>query len=186
MVWNMVDFSEIEDLPPSRQFLAFSDAYIDSAELLCSTVAAKPSESTYPKGAVIMSLAFHGIELFLKAAILEKSPNEQFKGRAGHDLEQLGIKYKELYPDEECDFEVPFRDEGVSLLEPDPQILAELKRHIEEYKKSTPQDQLNRYPRDINGNPWKGLYGFEAGSFLGTIAQVRNDIDRLRKLIFNG
>lgn len=186
MAWNMVHFDEIQSLSPSRQFLEFSDAYVDSAETLCSIIAAEASESSYPKGAVIMSLAFHGIELFLKAAILEKSPGERFKGRAGHDLELLGDKYKALYPNEEYRFEVPFRNEEASLLNPDPQVLEELKRYIEEHKKTTPEDQLHRYPRDMNGNSWKGLYAFEAQLFLGTIAKLRKDIARLNKLIFSG
>lgn len=186
MAWNMVNFDEIQALSPSRQFLQFSDAYVDSAELLCSIIAAETSNSSYPKGAVIMSLAFHGIELFLKAAILEESPGERFKGRAGHDLEQLGAKYKELYPNEEYRFEVPFRNEEASLLDPDPQVLEELKRCIKEHNKTTPEDQLHRYPQDMNGNPWRGLYAFEAQLFLGTIAQVRKDIARLKKLIFSG
>jgi len=58
------------------QFLAFSEAYLYSAANLCSILAASPSESTYPKGAVVLSLTFHGIELFLKAAILEKASDE--------------------------------------------------------------------------------------------------------------
>jgi len=76
----MVLFSEIEALGKSLQFLAFSDAYLGSAEILCRAIADHPAESTYAKGAVIMYLTFHGTELFLKAAILEKDQTQQFKG----------------------------------------------------------------------------------------------------------
>jgi hypothetical protein len=80
MTWNMLLFSEIEALPKSRQFLAYSDAYLGSAELLCHRIAASPAEATYAKGSVIMYLTFHGTELFLKAAILEKSQATSFRG----------------------------------------------------------------------------------------------------------
>lgn len=56
MTWHMVHFSEIGSLSVSLQFLAFSEAYFVSAGQLCSNLAAYPAESTYAKGAVVMSL----------------------------------------------------------------------------------------------------------------------------------
>lgn len=46
MTWHMVHFSEIESLNASLQFLAFSEAYLESAGQLCDALAASPSEST--------------------------------------------------------------------------------------------------------------------------------------------
>jgi len=186
MTWNMVHFSEIESLSVSLQFLAFSEAYLESAGRLCGTLAASPAESTYPKGAVVLSLTFHGIELFLKAAILEDVPNEQFCGNAGHDVEHLHKRYANLYPGKKYAFELPFRDEEVVLVNPGPRILEELKLQIAEHKRATPVDQLHRYPRDIEGNPWQGGFSFEASSFVGVIEKVQEDIARLKELIFNG
>lgn len=182
----MVHFSEIESLSGSLQFLAFSDAYLESAGKLCDTLAAFPAESTYPKGAVVLSLTFHGIELFLKAAILEKVPTEQFSGKAGHDLDTLHKRYANLYRGKKYAFEVPFRDEEIVLVNPDPRILEELKLQIAEHKQAMPADQLHRYPRDIEGNPWKGIFSFEASSFAVVIATVQEDVSRLKELIFNG
>jgi len=182
----MVHFSDIQSLRASLQFLAFSEAYLEAAGQLCGALAASLAESTYPKGAVVMSITFHGIELFLKAAILEKAPNEQFSGNVGHDLDHLHKRYANLYPGNKHAFEVPFRDEEVVLVNPDPRILEELKLRIAEHKRATPADQLHRYPRDTGGNPWEGLYSFEASSFAGVIGQVQEDITRLKELIFNG
>lgn len=64
---HMVHFSEIESFRASLQFLAFSEAYLDSAARLCAVLAASPAESTYPRGTVVLSLAFHGIELFFES-----------------------------------------------------------------------------------------------------------------------
>ena len=186
MTWHMVHIAEIESFSASLQFFAFSDAYLDSAGRLCSALAASPNELTYPKGAVVLSLTFHGIELFLKAAILEKVPTEQFGGNAGHDLEHLHKRYANLYPGKKYAFEAPFRDEEVALVNPDPRILEELKLQIVKHKRATPTDQLCRYPRNIEGNPWEGIFSFEASSFAGVIAKVQEDISRLKELIFNG
>lgn len=186
MNWHMVHFSEIESLRASQQFLAFSEAYLESAERLCGALAATPAESNYPKGAVVLSLAFHGIELFLKAAILEKAPNEQVSGTVGHDLDHLGKRYAKLYPGKKHAFEMPFGDEEVDLVDPDPRIVEELKLLIAEHKRAIPADQLHRYPRDTDGNPWEGIYAFEASSFATVIAKVQQDIARLKKLIFYG
>jgi hypothetical protein len=182
----MVHFSEIESLRASLQFLAFSEAYLESAGRLCGALAASPPESSYPKGAVVLSLTFHGIELFLKAAILEKVPKEQFSGNVGHDLDHLHKRYTNLYPGKKHAFEVPFRDEEVILVNPDPRILEELKLQIAEHKRATPADQLHRYPRDIEGNLWEGFFSFEASSFAAVIKHVQKDIVRLKELIFNG
>ncbi len=186
MTWNMVHFSEIEALRASQQFLAFSDAYLESAERLCGALAASPAESNYPRGAVVLSLTFHGIELFLKAAILEIAPNEQFSGNKGHDLDHLCKRYANLYPGKKHAFDIPFRDEEIVLVNPDPRIVEELKLQIAERKRATPADQLHRYPRDIEGNPWEGFYSFEASSFTNDIAKVQQDIARIKELIFNG
>lgn len=132
-----------------------------------------------------MSVTLHGIELFLKAAILEKAPNEQFGGNVGHDLARLHKRYANLYPGKKHAFEVPFRDEEVVLANTDSRILEELKLRIAEHKRATPADQLHRYPRDTDGNPWKGFHSFEASSFAGLIGQVQEDIARLKELIFN-
>ncbi|MBA3018613.1 MAG: hypothetical protein KJ550_02260 [Proteobacteria bacterium] len=186
MNYQMVHFSEIGSLRASLQFFAFSEAYLYSAAHLCSALAASPSESTYPRGAVVLSLSFHGIELFLKAAILEKVPDEQFGGKSGHDLELLGKRYANLYPCKMFTFEIPFRTEEIDLVEPDPRVVEELKTFISEHKRATPTDQLNRYPIDTEGKPWNGIYSFEANSFLSVIVKAQQDVARLKELIFKG
>jgi hypothetical protein len=186
MGYRMVHFSEIGPLRTSLQFFAFSEAYLYSAANLCSILVSSPSESTYPRGAVVLSLSFHGIELFLKAAIREKAPDEKFGGKAGHDLESLGKRYANLYPGKKFEFEIPFRTEDVDLVEPDPRVVDELKTFIAEHKKATPPDQLNRYPRDTEGNPWNGIYSFEPNTFLPVITKAQHDVARLKQLIFNG
>jgi hypothetical protein len=182
MIWNMVHFSELEPLGASKQLLAYSEAYLESAGHLCGILAATPAESNYPRSAVVLSLTFHGIELFLKAAILEKAPNEQF---SDHNLDHLGKRYEKLYPAKKHTFDILFRDEEIVLDDPDPLVIKEFERQIAELKRATPTDQLHRYPQDIKGDSWKGLYSFEASSFAGDISKVQQRVARLKELIFN-
>jgi len=186
MSWQMVHFSEIAAFRASLQFLAFSEAYLYSAAHLCAALAASPRESTYPRGAVVLSLSFHGIELFLKAAILEKVPDEQFRRKSGHDLEALSRRYTELYPGKKFAFEIPFGYEETVLVDPDPRVVEELKLLIAKHKRATPADQLHRYPRNIEGKPWIGANSFEPNSFAHVISKAQQDVKRLKELIFHG
>jgi len=101
-------------------------------------------------------------------------------------LETLVKRYTNLYPGKKFSFEIPFRTEEVELVEPDPRVVEELKTFIAEHKKATPPDQLNRYPRDTEGNPWNGIYAFEPNTFLSVITKTQQDVTRLKELIFNG
>jgi hypothetical protein len=133
-----------------------------------------------------LSLAFHGIELFLKAAILEKFPNEQFRSQAGHDLDHLHKRYVNLYPGKKYAFDIPFRAEEKHIVNLDPRIVEELKVLILKHERANPIDQLHRYPRNIKGKPWEGIYVFEANSFATVLTKAQQDIARLEKLIFHG
>jgi hypothetical protein len=186
MTYKMVHFAEIQNLRASLQFLSFAEAYLYSAFQLCSNLASTPSQSTYPRGTVVLSLSYHGIELFFKAAILEKKPGEQFKGKSGHDLEFLGKRYAKLYPDGKFAFEIPFGTEEIELVTPDPGVVEEIDKFMANHKKATPPDQINRYPRDIEGKPWHGIYAFEPTTFSFEIDRVRNDVTRLKEIIFKG
>lgn len=186
MNYKMVHFSEIESLRPSLQFLDFSEAYLHAAAGLCIVLAEFPSELSYPRGAVVLSLTFHGIELFFKAAILEKAPTHQFGGKAGHDLELLGKKYEKLYPGTQFTFDIPFRTEEIDLADTDPSVIEELKiKKIAEHKRTTPTDQLYRYPRGTGGKQWSDIYAFEPKLFTADMARVRRDVNRLKELIFH-
>lgn len=185
MNWNMSHNSEVAHLSASLQFLAFSDAYLASAAHLCSFLAKTPSESSYPRGAAVLSLTFHGIELFLKAAILKKDPTERFRGKDGHNLHHLSRSYADLYPENNFSFDVPFRADEIDFGSLDPGIAEELKAFITKHECDTPVNQVYRYPIDINGNPWKTTFAFEASAFSVVISKAQLDIARLKKSIWN-
>jgi hypothetical protein len=183
MTWRMVAESDLAFLSIPRQFLSFSDAYLDSASRLCIVLKRSPRKSNYARGSVVLYLTFHAIELFLKGAILERKPNEKLRH---HNIQDLSKRYNNLYPGMKYEFHAPFisRDE-VDLSDIfGPEIIEEVKIYIEESEKKNPLDQRHRYPRNLEGQPWRGSVGFEPGSFLVVIKKLKADIARLTNLIF--
>jgi hypothetical protein len=167
------------------QFLAFSEAYLFSATRLCTVLAASPAESSYPRIKVVSSLLFHGIELFLKAAILERVKNGKFLSKAGHNLERLYEKYTNLYPGKKYEFEIPFGYEPIVDASLDLCAVEELNSAITEHKKRNPADQTNRYPTNIEGMQWDSPSAFEPITFAGAINKAQQDVTHLKELIFH-
>ena len=188
MAWRMLHFSDLQQQAVHVQLLAFADAYLDSAEVLCVRLCSNPERATYAHGAVAMSLAFHSLELFFKAGILRLHPEEQFGGRSGHDLDALAKRFFRLYPKKEFKFDVPFRRElpevVVGINEDE---LAALRAYMEERGRQVPEDQRHRYPIDVEGTPWKEAnFGFEPNIFLGTLRELQAVYARLRPLFDSG
>ena len=180
MYYQMLHFSDLQRKPISGQFFAFSEAYIYSAEVLCANLCKKNEDITYAHGAAVMSLAYHGCELFLKAAILCKVPKEQLSGINGHNLECLNNRCAELFPEEEWTLDIPF---GIHLSEEsglDSQIDEELKNLIRVNQNVVPQDQLQRYPSNGKCETWKSNLGFEPNSFLVEIAKIKSKFEKLK------
>jgi hypothetical protein len=182
----MLVLSDLQLLPVPGQFFAFSDAYIDSAESLCNELCAASESTTYAHGAVVMSLTFHSIELFLKAAILQRAPSEQFSGNTGHDLGYLYRRYTNLYPGKAYELDLPFKREALDTEGLDPRLAEELLALIRQREKVMPEDQMHRYPTDVNVQPWKALLGFEPHSFQQILKQIKSDFVRIREQMERG
>jgi len=188
MTLRMLHFSDLQQQATHVQLLAFSAAYLDSAAALCERLCLTPSDTNYAHGAVVMSMAFHSLELFFKAGIVKLQPQERFAGRSGHDMDTLAKRFFRLYPKKEFQFEVPFGHEvpevvgGIAGDE-----LAVLRAFVEERKRQVPEDQRHRYPIDVEGQPWQHAnFGFEPNSFLGTLRELQNVYAHLQPLLRAG
>lgn len=168
---RMVGSWQIDNLPIPFQFMAFADAYLDSASRLCKVLSRSTRKRSYPRVAVVLFLAYHAVELFLKSAILHKYPKEGLH----HNVEQLHNRYRALYSGKRYEFDVPFMTE---YLGSEPSQIAEKKRLI------PTQDKINRYPSNKKGEAWHGCFGFEPDSFQSLIAQLQDDFARLKSEIF--
>jgi len=150
------------------QFLSFAEAYLDSACRLCKILKRSTRKRTYPRSAVVLYLAFHSVELFLKAAILNKSPNDDL----GHDIKKLSNRYRNLYPGKKYNFEIPFGTEYLGFEPPD------------KLPTPPPQDQTNRYPIDKKYKEWEGSFGFIPETFLITLEVLQRDFERIKRGIY--
>ena len=174
MPWHMLFFGDLQRKPVPDQLYAFAQANLDSAESLCSNLCARNTGATYAHGAVILSLTFHALELFLKAAILQKSPTEKFRGRNGHDLAKLSKHYSKLHPGNNMIFDVPFVRNMPDTSGLDPQVANEIIACVRDQDKKMPEDQLHRYPIGVDGETWHAALGFEPNSFRITIQQLQH------------
>ncbi|XAH25456.1 hypothetical protein AAFF27_09755 [Xylophilus sp. GW821-FHT01B05] len=177
----MLHFSDIQKKPVADQLLVFSDAYLDSAAALCKMMCGAKNEANYAHGAVVMSLTFHALELFLKAAIVRKVPDESFGKGLGHDLDHLYKRYSELYPGKPMEFDLPFRQEPLDVSALASQFGEDFLTEVKKQSKSMPQDQLHRYPINLRGDEWRAALGFEPYSFSLVLQKLRDELGTIRK-----
>ena len=156
--------------PAHEQYFAYAEAYLDSASRLCQVMARSKRKATYQRGAVILFLTQHGMELFYKGAILRRNPTERWE----HGVTKLRKRYKNLYPGKR--FEIPelFKTSYPGFTKAE---IAQLERN------ELPLHELYRYPEGKAGATWRGLHAFEAKSFyLGLLdakEAVKNAIEKI-------
>jgi hypothetical protein len=170
MPWNPVDDFESRHLPVQEQLFAFADSYLSASCALCQQLVSDPETCTYPSGAVVLMLAAHAVELFLKGAILTRQPTADVWSRL-HDLEALASDFRSCFPEPEFSWYIPFQaviPEGLSDAE-----LQAIKAQ------STPPSILFRYPVQKGGAQWRTLSAFEPHSFFPVLHGLRHDFARI-------
>lgn len=83
-----------EDLPD--ELYRLYDAYLDAAENLNAQIVHGDWESSYQRGQVVLFLAFHAVELCLKACIKTAQPSMD---PGHHTLPKLAEQLNSLVPD---------------------------------------------------------------------------------------
>lgn len=132
---------------------------------------AHEAQRTWPNATVALMLAAHSVELFLKGAILSR---ERYAKVDDHRIDLLSEKYRQLYPEPEFEFEVPFRTEYPSMSEAEIQAL----------KKTEPVPSIFfRYPIRKPGVEWAGIHAFEAPGFLRILSNLASAYERIGKAI---
>lgn len=128
-------------MPEWDQTFWLSRAYLEASQCLCESMLNGNFSSQYSSSRVILHLARHGVELFLKAAIGANADARSVP--ATHDLDKLYAVYRQGYPNLSFAFTIPrrfgvadsselFPDEGKSF--------------------HATLDQRHRYPSDRSGN----------------------------------
>lgn len=175
MSWHMVTDADVRRLPVPEKLLMFADSYLDAAIALCTQVATDHAKCTWSSGSVVLMLSAHATELFLKAALLKRAPEEAVWVRA-HDIVGLSTDYRRYFPEAEFEWEIPFRTEQ-------PERLSEAEIASLASMRDAPPSILYRYPVQKGGADWNGLHAFEPNSFLTVLDQLRHDFQRIRALL---
>lgn len=167
MNWHMITDSEFSNLTVPQRFFEYAIAYRNAASALCATMAEDKKLRTWPNANVVLMLAAHSTELFLKGAILTREPLANIEH---HFLDALGVEYKRLFFESHFDWEIPFRTEWGDLSEAE----------IQTMRKTAPvPSMLYRYPVSKGGKEWNSAFGFEAHSFTGILDQLESDFQRI-------
>ena len=153
MTYKIITDNQIRDLPVPKQYFQYADAYLRAAIRQCEFLAELPLRGPWPDATVALFLAAHAIELFLKAAILLREPGTD-PATAGHDISKLTRKFRELFPEPEFGWEVPFSGEELGQDVP-PTIKSE----------RAMQSMVLRYPLNKKQMPWSQLSAMEPATF---------------------
>jgi len=170
----MIGSWEIEQLDNPDLFYDLSLAYLDTSIVAIRQMVYGSFFPRFSHSRVVLSMAYHSTELFLKGAILRAAGK---KKRGGHDLKTLYEEFSNLYPEAEFQFDLPFSIEYLGFT---PEEVAEMR------KKEPPQDQIYRYHTDLSGEKWEGLHGFEPEHFLDSLYLLQEAFIRLGRLIHRG
>lgn len=159
---------ELWHLPRAEQFFAYANGYLRAA--LRNELVDESEELPFdwPDAAASLMLLAHGVELFLKGAIVYRSGDVH----STHDLKQLKDRYDELFDEDQLQWELPFHTEYIDI--PEEQLL-------ELQKKEPDPSVLYRYPEDSRGEPWLGVFGYERGEHIPW--DVYEEIRELQKRI---
>lgn len=179
MHWNLVTNDELRGLNIPEQFLAFSEAYVEAAILLCEELVRNNAETTYVRGPVPLFLTHHATEPFLNAAILATDPESSL--RNNHDIKKLLQRYKNLYPGSIFAFEAPFIADDPDLKDMEPELVREYFKWKEGFEKQYPENQRYRYPLNRQRQPFVGAYGFEANLFLARLHVLKEKMEAISR-----
>ncbi len=177
----MITLADIRHQDPSEQLFSYAEVYRSASVVLCHRIAGDETFYTWPNATVVLMLAAHAVELFLKGALLKR----KIEISRTHDIQQLAEKYREKFPEPIYAWNIPFAN---PLSEKE--VIANMKQlwpDIDEVKLKESMDLapdpsiLYRYPVNKAGKEWPGAYGFTTPTeFLSTLDQLERDFNRLR------
>lgn len=157
----MIGNWQVANEPVWKRHIAFSAAYLEGARTLCK-VMLENKHPDWGEANVVLHLAVHSMELFLRGAILHKDQDAKFN--ANHRLSELYERYEEHYPDPPFYLERSFVTEylGCPSAEVEYLRLKELVPSI-----------MFRYPAQRSGKDWPGVHAFEPTEFSNLLDTIR-------------
>ena len=165
-----------------NQLFSYADAYRNASAVMCQKMMSHTISRTWPNAVVVLMLAAHATELFLKSALLTRDSATNVWDYY-HGVDDFSAEYELQFPEPQFKWEIPFtsgfseaeRLAWVTDLQP---CLTDVK--LKELRLATPAPStLYRYPTDNEGRVWHALYGFKPQSCLLLLSQVESDFDRI-------
>ena len=162
----MIVDSEIRHLSVPARFFAYAWAYRNAAAALCLEMVDREYR-TWPNATVVLLLAAHAVELFLKGAILSRDPTADVWH---HRIDALSREYAKRFPQASFSWDIPFKTDYLGMTE----------AQIEEAEKTTlVPSVLYRYPVSKGGEDWKTAIGFIPIEFVPILDGLKADFARL-------
>ena len=161
-----------DNLSSPEQFADLANAYLDSGILLCSEMSRGSFSATFSRGRVVLFLSLHSVELFLKGAILN-----------GRLLQRETLTSFAIFKVPITSYIPKIIFVGSFPLEPNTWV-SQHKRSKHCSKENDLWIRCTVIQSDREGNPWRGIIGFEAKDFLSKLENIKEDFCRLEKQIF--
>jgi len=153
---------EIKSTDVPDEFVRMGFAHLEGAERLNSDLVTAAWSGSYQHGQVVMWLAFHACELFLKGFCLMADASTQV---TGHTLQKLRSELERRAGPVE--FDLPFGGEAPE----------EYEHLVRQYERTT--HERFRYPTNRDGLPWEGIVGFTPELFASTLQHMRTQAQHL-------
>ncbi|MBP6078959.1 MAG: hypothetical protein KA505_09130 [Xanthomonadales bacterium] len=148
----------------------FAEAYRQAAMDFCHRLIEHESQRTWPNANVVLLLAAHSVELFLKGAILSREP--EYKFGPGHSLDELQAKYERVFTSAEFRFEAVFMSDYPGISDQEANSLRAM---------APPPSIQFRYPVSKNLSEWEGVHALEPETFFETLIFLGEEYERLAK-----
>jgi hypothetical protein len=163
-----IESSDFVSLPAPERLHCMALGYLHSAKVLCTELGEHPEALDWPRASVVYFCVHHAAELFLKACILMRSPNETFQH---HDVGRLQERYSELFAELKDEFhvETPW---DIGLRKAEEEFGTKLNIEDFEYK----PDQVYRYMRGKREASPKSVHSFSPGMCLLLSERIEHDI----------
>jgi len=178
----------MRQLQVPEQLFPYADAYRSAAAVLCQNMKSDATPCAWPNAAVVLMLAAHVVELFLKGALLKRNPAVNVEAYK-HSIDSFSAEYRLQFPEPSFKWDIPFASdlteaELIAKMR-DPSLTKEqIEEQIEGFKRviaATPDPSiLYRYAVDRVRRECLGSYGFEPHSFLVLLGQVESDFNRIK------
>ncbi len=158
----MLNNSELGNMDCPRKFFEYSQSYLEASITLANSSA---YVKTFSDSNVVVFLMIHGIELFLKGAILNRS-----KLHHGHAIFKLANEAKKLYKEPEYKQFHAFLD----------RLPGQQKDLSSDSLEDTaePISEIFRYPVNKENQPWNTILSFDKNKFISDIESLRVDMHK--------